>query len=224
LGGRGECRYCKKMENNVSYHEAHACDKNPDWVPREPIILKTKLRIRADNAKKFRCKNLIVVLENPKHMENIGSVVRNIDALGAQKLYVVDGNRLLEDGWQGMRERKSLSKISVSAIKWTFVRRFDDTASCIAHLKKKLFTSVVTSPHLKGKKNVLLEEGTYTQKRLAVWFGNESQGVSQEAIDNSEFCINMQMCGIIESLNLGTSTGIVLYEITRQRRNYAGKS
>jgi tRNA (guanosine-2'-O-)-methyltransferase len=182
--------------------------------------MKSTLRIKADAAKKFRCKNLIVVLENPKTIENIGSTIRNVDALGAEKLYVIDGSNLLPPGWQDMRERRSLNKISASAIKWTFVRRFNDTASCIAHLKKKLFVSIVTSPHLKGKTNVRLENGTYTHKRLAVWFGNESRGISQEAIDNSEFCINMQMSGIIESLNLGTSTGIVLYEIAKQRRKY----
>jgi tRNA (guanosine-2'-O-)-methyltransferase len=90
----------------------------------------------------------------------------------------------------------------------------------IFHLKYKQFTSAVTSPHIKGKTNVILHEGKYTHKRLAVWFGNESHGVSEEAINNSEMCINIPMCGIIESLNLGTSTGIVLYEITKQRRQY----
>lgn len=184
------------------------------------INMKTSLRIRADNAKKYRCKNLIVVLENPKTIENIGSTIRNIDALGAEKLYVVDGHKLLPGDWQSMRDRKSLKSISASAIKWSFVRTFPTTEKCIEHLKNKLFVSVVTSPHTKGKKNVILENGRYTHKRLAVWFGNESQGISQTAVDNSEFCINIPMGGIIESLNLGTSTGIVLYEITRQRRNY----
>ena len=58
------------------------------------IMIET-LRLKANRAKKFRCKNLIAVLENPKNLENIGSVVRNIDALGVQKLYVVDGYKLL---------------------------------------------------------------------------------------------------------------------------------
>lgn len=57
----------------------------------------------------------------------------------------------------------------------------------------------------------------YTQKKLAVWFGNESRGVSDEVITKSEMCINIPMNGIIESLNLGTDTGIVLYEITTQK-------
>ncbi len=178
------------------------------------------IRIRANRAKAKRCKNLIVVLENPKTIENIGSTIRNIDALGAEKLYVVDGYNLLPKTWDKMRYRQNLKKISASAVTYTFVKTFSNTADCIKHLGSKNFISYVTSPHIKGKWNVILHEGEFTQKRLAVWFGNESQGVSEEAINNSEFCINIPMCGIIESLNLGTSTGIVLYEVTKQRRAY----
>jgi tRNA (guanosine-2'-O-)-methyltransferase len=181
---------------------------------------KSSLRVKADNAKKFRCKDLIVVLENPKNLENIGSTIRNIDALGAEKLYVIDSYNLLPDNWQKMREKPTLNKISASAIKWSYVRKFKDTESCLEYLKKKDFKSIVTSPHTKGKTNVCISNGNFTQKRLAVWFGNESHGVSQTAIDNSEFCVNIPMSGIIESLNLGTCTGIVLYEITKQRRNF----
>lgn len=184
------------------------------------MIIKSSLRLKADKAKKYRCKNLIVVLENPKTIENIASTLRNIDAFGAEKLYVIDGNKLLPDNWEETRERHSLNKISASASKWVFIRKFQTTAECFNHLKNKNFISVVTSPHLKGKNNISLDGGIFTQPRLAVWFGNESQGVSNEAIDNSKYCINIQINGIIESLNLGTSTGVVLYEITKQRRKY----
>ena len=56
--------------------------------------------------------------------------------------------------------------------------------------------------------------------KLAVWFGNESRGLSDMAIENSKACINIPMYGIVESLNLGTTSGIVLYEITKQRREF----
>lgn len=182
--------------------------------------MKTSLRIKADKAKEFRCKDLIVVLENPKNIENIGSTIRNVESLGAEKLYVIDGYNLLPQNWNQMRNKHSLNKISASAIKWTYVRKFQTTDECIDYLKLKKFDSVVTSPHLKGRENVKLEDGKFTQKRLAVWFGNESIGISPKAVDNSIFCVNMTMAGIIESLNLGTSTGIVLYEITKQRREF----
>jgi len=75
----------------------------------------------------------------------------------------------------------------------------------------------------KGKANHVLHEANYTHARLAVWFGNESRGISTEAIEKSEFCVSIPMFGMIESLNLGTTTGIVLYEITKQRRAYQQK-
>ena len=184
---------------------------------------KTPLRQRAQAIKPYRCKNLIAVLENPMDIRNIGTVIRNVNALGVEKTYVVDSRRALPEDWQEMRQRKSLSETSVSAIKWSFVRRFDSTEACLAHLQKNRFTSIVTSPHVKGMKNYILHEADYTHPKLAIWFGNESRGVSDEAVAASECCISIPMFGIIESLNLGTTTGIVLYEVTKQRRAYQEK-
>ncbi|MCP4284621.1 MAG: RNA methyltransferase [Gammaproteobacteria bacterium] len=182
---------------------------------------KVSVRQRADAIKAFRCKNLIAVIEQPSDIKNIGTVIRNANALGVEKVYVVDPRRALPDDWQNMRDRRSLSKTSVSAVKWTFVKRFDSTSECIDHLSRQGFVSVVTSPHVKGKTNVFLHEGDYKQQsKLAVWFGNESRGISQLAVDNAEMCVAIPMFGMIESLNLGTSSGIVLYEVTKQRREY----
>ena len=65
-----------------------------------------------------------------------------------------------------------------------------------------------------------MEHGDFSQKRLAVWFGNEARGISSLAIERSSACVSIEMYGVIESFNLATSTGIVLYEITKQRRAY----
>ena len=190
----------------------------------EPKKSKPSVRKRADEIKPFRCKNLIAVLECPSDVQNIGTVIRNVNALGVEKIYVVDPHRHLSDDWQELRERKSLSKTSVSAVKWTFVKRFDSTDECFEHLERNGFTSVVTSPHIKGKTNVLLDEGDFAAyTKLAVWFGSEAAGISDAAVDRSEMCVNIPMFGMIESLNLGTSSGIVLYEVTKQRREYQSK-
>jgi len=181
------------------------------------------VRQRANEIKKYQCKNLIAVLENPMDMKNIGSVIRNANALGVEKIYVVDSRKSLPDDWEEMRERKSLSKTSVSASKWTFIKRFDSTEECLEHLGKNRYISIVTSPHIKGKVNYILHDADYTHPKLAVWFGNESRGVSDLVIERSEACISIPMFGIIESLNLATTTGIVLYEVTKQRREYQAK-
>lgn len=185
---------------------------------------RSTVRKRADEIKPFRCKNLIAVIENPTDIKNIGTVIRNVNALGVEKAYVVDTRGSLPDDWQELRERRSISKTSVSAVKWTFVRRFDSTDACFDHLEKKGFTSIVTSPHVKGKESIWLHEGDYTaHTKLAVWFGSESMGISDRAVERSAMCVSIPMFGMIESLNLGTSSGIVLYEVAKQRRDYQSK-
>lgn len=185
---------------------------------------KPSVRRRADDIKSFRCKHLIAVIENPDDIRNIGAIIRNVNALGVEKVYVVDPRKSLPDDWQDMRERKSLSKTSVSAVKWSFVKRFDTSEECIAHLTKKNFVSIVTSPHIKGKKNAVFDEVDFTVlPKLAIWFGNEGRGISPVAVEHCEMCISIPMFGMIESLNLGTSSGIILYEVTKQRRDYQRK-
>lgn len=185
---------------------------------------KKSVRRRAEEIRGFRCKNLIAVLESPTDIQNIGTVVRNVNALGVEKVYVVDPRRSLPDDWQDLRHRKSISKTSVSAVKWTFVKRFDSTDDCFDHLEKNNFKSVVTSPHVKGKTSIFLHEGDFTtHSKLAVWFGSESAGISDRAVERSEMCVSIPMFGMIDSLNLGTSSGIVLYDVAKQRREYQSR-
>lgn len=182
---------------------------------------KPTLRARAKKIKDYRCKDLIAVIENPDEIRNVATVIRNINALGAEKAYVVTDRKILPDAWEDMRNSRKLSTVSASAIKWTFVKKFENTDSCMNHLEKNGFISAVTSPHVKGRKNVVLHGHDYTQyKKLAIWFGNEGSGISKAAVDRSEICINIPMFGIIESLNLGTSSGIVLYEVAKQQREF----
>ncbi|MDG2533579.1 RNA methyltransferase [Sphingomonas sp. HITSZ_GF] len=185
---------------------------------------KSSARLRADAIRDFQCKNLIAVIENPTDIKNIGTVIRNANALGVEKVYVVDSRGSLPDDWQELRGDRAISKTSVSAVKWTFVKRFDSTDACFDHLESNGFTSVVTSPHVKGKASIYLHEGDFTEStKLAVWFGSEAIGISDRAVERSAMCVSIPMFGMIESLNLGTSSGIVLYEVCRQRREYQSK-
>lgn len=193
-------------------------------VMEETAQSKKSVRKRAEEIKPFRCKNLIAVIENPTDVKNIGTVIRNVNALGVEKVYVVDPRRSLPDDWQELRDQKLVSKTSVSAVKWTFVKRFDSTDECFDYLEGKGFRSIVTSPHVKGKSCIFLHEGDFTvHHKLAVWFGSEAVGISDRAVERSEMCVSIPMFGMIESLNLGTSSGIVLYEVAKQRREYQSR-
>lgn len=177
------------------------------------------IRDRIREVKHLQNKYFICVLENPKDIVNIASTVRNISAFGVEKLYVIGNNSIVKD-FETSRNHKGLTNRSVGANKWVFVKQFETTAECISHLRKNRYTIATTSSHTKGKENVYLYEEDFTQKRLAVWFGNESKGISDEAADEADMCIQIPMGGIVESLNLGTSTGIVLSYISYQRLKF----
>jgi len=175
------------------------------------------IREKIRGIKHLQNKYFVCVLENPTDIVNIAAAIRNISAFGVTKLYVVGETANFTRNFDLSRTHKNLSKISVGANKWVFVKHFNTTAECVLHLRQNLYTIAVTSPHIKGKKNVCIFEETFTQKRLAVWFGNESKGISDEAVKSADMCIQIPMGGIVESLNLGTSTGIILSYIGYQR-------
>ena len=179
---------------------------------------KSSLEKRVEKIAPFQCKNLIAVLEDPTHFNNIGKVIRCVNTLGIEKLYVVDPKNKLPDDWQEMRKSKPLIRMSASAVKWTFVKTFKTVSACLDQLETDKFISIATSPHQKGKTNIRLQDGDFTQEKLAIWFGNESDGLSKEVINRSESCVYIDMFGIIESMNVSSSAAIVLYEITKQRR------
>lgn len=108
---------------------------------------KSSVRKRADAIKPYQCKNLIAVTEDPHDIKSIGTVIRNVSALGVEKTHLVDPKKSLPDNWQEMREKKSLSSTSVSAIKWSFVKRFDSTQDCLEHLEKKICIICNFTPH-----------------------------------------------------------------------------
>ncbi|HIG95455.1 TPA: RNA methyltransferase [Candidatus Woesearchaeota archaeon] len=183
---------------------------------------KRSLREKANRASVFRSRTFVCVVENPKLIQNLMGIVRTAEALGVGKVYVIDNGRLkLPKDWQKMRDDPHLKNVSASGIKWIFVKIFSSTSECLQHLAKKNFTNIGTSPHQLGKKNVPLFEGKYTQHHLAVWFGNEARGLSEEALEACDFCIQIPMYGIIESMNLSSSASVVLNHIVEKRQEYS---
>jgi len=213
------------VDKRTGYVTYEASDLGLQWVekPDEERRLSNR-RLRANLIRDFRCRYLTAVVENPRNIMNLASVIRNANALGVERVYVVDGNKLIPDDWEEMRKAKKLNDFSVSGSKWTFIKRFDTTDECFDHLEKYGYKSVVTSSHIKGKRSVYLNEGDYTElHKLAVWFGSETRGISERAVERAEMCVSVPMFGMVESLNLGTCSGIVLYEVTKQRREYQSK-
>lgn len=181
------------------------------------------IRNRIKKIKYLRNKHVICVLENPKLAVNLATTIRNVSAFGIEKVYIIGGYPGIPKTFDESRRNKGLMGASVGASRWVFIKHFETTEECIKHLRKNWYKIAITSPHLKGQNNTELYSGNFTQKRLAVVFGNETDGISDIAVRDADLCIQIPQGGVVESLNLGTATGIVLSYIRQQRLEFIEK-
>lgn len=148
---------------------------------------------------------LTVVLENVQDPHNISAVMRTCDAVGIQEIYVLNN--------QIPRHKKWGAKSSSSAAKWLTIHQFSDTAACVAALRQK-YDKLLTT-HLAAD-SVSLYDIDFTGS-VALVFGNEHAGVTDEirALCDGNFII--PQVGIIRSLNISVACAVSIYEALRQK-------
>lgn len=150
--------------------------------------------------------NLTVVMENVQDPHNISAVMRTCDAVGIQDIYILNTKI--------PRHKKFGTKSSSSALKWLTIHQFNDVKECFAQLRKR-YEAILTT-HLSSNA-VSLYEIDFT-KNIALVFGNEHNGVSDEvrALADGNFIIPQM--GIIQSLNISVACAVTIYEAYRQKQ------
>jgi tRNA (guanosine-2'-O-)-methyltransferase len=153
--------------------------------------------------------DLTIVLENVFDPHNISAVMRTCDAVGVQDVYILN-TRI-------PRHKKWGSKSSSSAAKWLTVHQFEDLDACVSQLRSR-YKRILTT-HLSSDA-VTLHRIDFTES-IALIFGNEHSGVTDEmrALADGNFII--PQVGIIQSLNISVACAVTLYEAYRQK-NEAG--
>src|SRR5215212_620023 len=164
---------------------------------------------RLESVLNKRQSDLTVVLENVFDPHNISAVMRTCDAVGVQEVYVLNTKI--------PRHKKWGARSSSSAAKWLSVYQFTEAAACFNALRQK-YDRILTT-HLSSDA-VNLYDIDFTS-RIALVFGNEHSGVSEEirAMADGNFII--PQVGIIKSLNISVACAVSLYEAFRQK-NLAG--
>jgi tRNA (guanosine-2'-O-)-methyltransferase len=153
-----------------------------------------------------RQNNLTVVLENVFDPHNISAVMRSCDAVGIMEIYVLNTKIPLHTKW-GERS-------SSSAHKWLTVHQHTDIAECLQELNKryeKIFTTHLSSDA------VSLYEVDLTEN-VALVFGNEHDGVSEELRNLCDGNFIIPQVGMIRSLNISVACAVTLYEAFRQKQ------
>lgn len=151
--------------------------------------------------------DITVVLENVFDPHNVSAVMRTCDAVGVQDIYILNTKIPRHKKW-GFRS-------SSSAAKWLSVHQFENAEECFSSLRKR-YSKILTT-HLSSDA-VGLYEINMTEP-LALVFGNEHSGVSEEirALADGNFII--PQVGIIRSLNISVACAVTLYEVFRQKKN-----
>jgi tRNA (guanosine-2'-O-)-methyltransferase len=153
-----------------------------------------------------RQNDLTVVLENVFDPHNISAVMRSCDAVGIQEIYVLNTKI--------PRHKKWGARSSSSAAKWLTVHQFENIEECFAALRKKYSTILTT--HL-STDAVSLYQLDLTRP-VALVFGNEHSGVSDEIIQMADGNFIIPQVGMIRSLNISVACAVSLYEAFRQKQ------
>lgn len=165
----------------------------------------TKERVeKVNRVLSLRQPDLRVVLERVTNTHNASAVTRTCDAAGILSIDIIS------DSPDPFPINEA---ISTRAEKWIEFTKYSSASECLTRLKSEGYQVIAT--HL-GPDSIPYTEVDYTQA-VAIVFGNESAGISEEALKYADYVIKIPMFGMVQSLNLSVSAGIILYEAIRQR-------
>ncbi|HVV22138.1 MAG TPA: RNA methyltransferase [Pseudonocardiaceae bacterium] len=143
-----------------------------------------------------------VVLDGVRDPGNLGTIVRTAVALGVADVVCTDDETDLTG-------RKVLDA-SRSAVLRARIHRYPSPVVAVHALREQGFEVVATSSHA----TTVQAHTPLRGRRMALVVGNETDGVSADALAAADHVVRIPMAGGVESLNVGVAAGISLYELT----------
>lgn len=145
---------------------------------------------------------LVIVLDNVRSLNNIGSVFRSADAFRVEKIYLC--------GITGQPPHREIEKTALgatSSVEWKY---FEKTGDALHSLKEEDYMLICLE---QTDKSISLADFIIRQgKKHAFIFGNEMHGVEDAAVYIADFCVEIPQFGTKHSLNVAVSAGIVLWD------------
>ncbi|PWL37963.1 RNA methyltransferase [Flagellimonas aquimarina] len=160
-------------------------------------------RLDIPTFKKTKKSPIIIILDNIRSLNNIGSVFRTADAFLVQKIYLC--------GITATPPHKDIRKTALGAtdsVDWEYR---ENTLELVGELKNKGIQAIAIE---QAENAVLLHEfNPGENETIALIFGNEVKGVSQEVVSASDVVLEIPQFGTKHSLNISVSTGVVVWDI-----------
>ena len=160
-------------------------------------------RITVDEFKSVEKTPIIVVLDNIRSLNNIGSVFRTSDAFLIEKIYLC--------GICATPPNKDIHKTALGAtesVAWEYV---EDTLTLVEKLKaENVKVLAIEQAENSTKLNTFYPE---KNEKYAIVMGNEVKGVQQKVVNAADACIEIPQLGTKHSLNISVTTGVVLWDL-----------
>ena len=160
-------------------------------------------RIDVSTFKSIKKTPLIIILDNIRSLNNIGSIFRTLDAFLIEKIYLC--------GITATPPNRKITKTAIGStetVEWEYINDINDLIDNLINHEVKIWSveQVVKSTKLQDLKSI------DSKRKHALIFGNEIDGVSQEVINKSDGLIEINQYGTKHSLNISVAVGIVIWK------------
>ena len=164
-------------------------------------------RIDISTFKSIKKTPLIIILDNIRSLNNIGSIFRTSDAFKVEKIYLC--------GITAKPPNRKITKTAIGAtesVDWEYCKNIDDLISNLKSSNVKLW-AIEQAEGSKSLSDLTIKN---TKIKHALIFGNEVGGVSQDAIDMSNDVIEISQYGTKHSLNISNCSAILIWEFFKK--------
>jgi len=149
----------------------------------------------------------VVVLDNVRSKNNVGSVFRTADAFLVEKIFLC--------GITATPPNPDIRKTALGATESVPWEYFEATTEAIAELKQRDYQIICIEQT--DQSYELQDFKPEKDRKYALVFGHEITGVDQAVIDMCDYCIEIPQFGTKHSFNIAVSAGIVLWELNKKR-------
>ncbi len=163
-------------------------------------------RMSVETFKKTKKTSIVIVLDNLRSLHNVGSFFRTADAFQIEKIYLC--------GITGTPPNREIHKTALGATESVEWEHIASAADILPQLKSAGYQ--ILSIEQTDKSIPLQEFAIQKDNTFVLIFGNEVYGVSEQAIQLSDYAIEIPQFGTKHSFNVSVTGGIVLWEFFRR--------
>ncbi len=180
-------------------------EKEPKTAANAKLTMHELGRLTPEEFRQQPKTPIIIVYDNVRSALNVGSAFRTADSFRLEGIYLC--------GITAQPPHKEIFKTALGATETVTWQYFEQTTEALHRLRESGYTLLAIE---QVQNRIWLHDfEVKPEAKYAIVFGNEVEGVSNEAIELCHHCIEIPQIGAKHSLNISVCTGIVVWEFVR---------